>query len=317
MKVVVTGTGACLARPLLPRLCEHPDVDRIVGLDLAPSGLRHPKLREHVADVRDADLGRYFDGADAVVHMAFVVMRGRLGRARLDRELVRSVNVGGSINVFERAREAGVKRIVHLSSASVYGAWPDNPPAMGEDHPRRGIPGFAYAEDKVAVEDWLDEFERRRDAPGVVRLRPHVILGPHAQPLLLRLLRQPFYPRLPEPEPKVQCVWEDDVANATVQALLSDVRGAFNLAAHPPMAFRELQTAARGKAWPLPLGLVKTLHKVAWRFTGAWEEPAWLAGMAYPLVVDTTRARRELGWSPNLSTLECARQAVRVRGAAR
>lgn len=305
MNIVVTGSSAHLARPLLARLFNHPEVTGVTGLDVRPGGLRHWKFQEHRVDVRDPNLGDYLQGADALIHMAFVVMRASLGRRHRDRELVRDINVGGSTNVFSQAREAGIRSLVHLSSASVYGAWPDNPAAMDETQPRRGIPSFAYAEDKVAVEAWLDGFERDNPQIRLVRLRPHVILGPYAQPFLKKLLNQPICPRLADPQPRVQCVWEDDVVEAIIKATFGDVRGGYNLAADPPLSFKHLLQLSNRRVITVPLPLLSLAHKALWRFSGALEEPGWLQGMRYSLVVDSTKAQRELGWQPTLSTQDC------------
>lgn len=298
MRVLVTGSASHLAQVLLPRLCAHPRVHAVVGVDVRSSGFRHARFTEHRMDVRDPMLATHLAGCSAVIHGAFVVIPDRLGRGRHDRALIRDINLGGSRNVAQLARAAGVQRLVHLSSAAVYGAWPDNPPRLTEDHPRRPNPGFAYAEDKAAVEIFLDGFEQAGAGPDVVRLRPHVILGPNAQPLLRLLLRQPSYPRLPDPLPLTQCVWEEDVVEAVLAALFSPHTGAFNLGAEPAVPFRDMVRHLHRVNLPTPYGLWRTVHRLAWRCTGALGEPAWMEGMRHPLAVDSERARRLLGWRP-------------------
>jgi len=314
VRVLVTGSASHLARVLLPRLCLEADVSQVLGVDLRASGFRHAKYTEVQDDVRSPELGRHLRGVDAVIHLAFVVLptslKGRPWHRNGHRALMRDINVNGSANVFALARAAGVTRIVHLSSAAVYGAWPDNPPLLDESSPRRAMPGFAYAEDKVAVEDWLDAFEAdakpgHAPVPGVVRLRPHVILGPHAQPLLRWLLRQPFYPSLPDPQPLTQCIWEDDVAEAILSALRYPHSGSFNLAADPPLSFRDMQRARHALALPLPFALARALHRGLWHISGIAGEPGWLEGMRYSLAVDSRRAERELRWRAARSTYEC------------
>ncbi len=298
MRVLVTGSASHLAAVLLPRLCAAPQVERVHGVDLRPSGFAHARYSETRLDVRDRALGGLLGEVDAIVHLAFVVIPAGLGRRRFDRTWIRDVNLGGTRNVATLARRAGVQRLVHLSSAVVYGAWPDNPPRLSEAAPRRAMPGFAYSEDKVAVEDWLDAFEAQAPRPLVIRLRPHVILGPRAQPLLRALLRMPVRPRLPDPQPLSQCVHEADVADAVLAALLHAPGGAYNLAAEPALSFRDMLAVLHRHSLGLPHGLLQAVHRTAWRFTGAGGEPAWLEAMRYPLAVDSSRARRELQWRP-------------------
>lgn len=308
MRVLVTGSASHLASVLLPRLCAEPGITHVLGIDLRHSAFGHPKYLEVQEDIRAPGLETHLRDIDVVIHMAFVVLPGNLGRERRRRDIIRDINVNGSANVFSRARDAGVGRIVHLSSAVVYGAWPDNPALIDETAPRRPMSGFSYAEDKVAVEHWLDHFEAEQSAPTVIRLRPHVILGQHAQPLLRWLLRQPCYPRLPDPQPLTQCVWEDDVVDAIMRALSHPQRDAFNIAADPPLSFRDMQRAGHTLAIPLPFALARAVHRGLWHISGIAGEPGWLEGMRYSLAISSRRAQRHLGWQASRSTYDCLQQ---------
>lgn len=310
MKIIITGAAAHLARPLLPALCNSTWVGSVRGIDVKPSGFAHSKYEERLCDVRAPGLASLMQGADAVIHLAFIVLRSSLGTHRKDRGLVNDINVNGSIRVFEAAAACGATCLIQLSSASVYGAWPDNPPLMTEMQPRRAMPGFSYAQDKNAVEDWLDQFQLVQPKLRIVTLRPHVILGPNAHPFLTTLLRQPFYPYFRAPLPLTQCVWEDDVVSAILTALHHDVRGAFNLGADPALPFRDLLRLTHRYTLPLPFGALRAAHKALWDVSGACEEPGWLDGMRYSLAVDSSRARALLGWTPRYSSQQCAKLAT-------
>jgi nucleoside-diphosphate-sugar epimerase len=309
MRVLVTGSSAHLARALLPRLLADPRIRQVTGVDLRPGDFSHPNFTPVQLDVRDPALAAHLAGIDALVHLAFVVMQGDLKMRRQDRAYIRDVNVNGSQAVFTLAARAGVKTLIHLSSAAVY-ALPLRQAPATETHPRAALPGFAYAEDKIAVETWLEDFEREHAELRVVRLRPHVILGPRAQPFLRALLRAPVYPRLPSPAPLTQCVHEDDVAQAIERALFAPVRGAFNLACADAVSFRDLQRKVHGWALPLPLALVRGAFYAAWRYAGYGTDPAWLAGMPHTLTLDTTRARTELQWRPRHPTIDACLKAL-------
>ncbi len=310
MKVLLTGAAAHLARPLLPRLLALPGIEQVTGIDLHPSGFSHPRYRERRLDILDPATQALAAEHDALIHLAFVVMRSRLGRRARDRAWMRHINVHGSLSLFQAAATAAVPRVIHLSSASVYGAWPDHPPRLAENTPLRGIPGFAYAEDKIAVERGVAELAARHPATRFVVLRPHVILGRHAQPYLKRLLTAPVSARLPEPPPKIQCVWEDDVAQAVCLALQRAVSGPFNLAADPPVTLMELRRHLGRRGLALPLPWLSVLHRLAWHLTPRVEDPGWLRGAAHSLVLDCRRAAEELGWRPRLDPFACAREAL-------
>lgn len=285
MRVFVTGSAAHLARALLPKLCAREEVTSVVGIDLRPAVFSHPKFTHRVADIRGPELPELMRGCDALVHLAFVVLRGRMPAAEMH-----DINVHGTRRVFEIAAGQGLRRLVHLSSAAVYG----HGDALTETAPMRPLPGFLYGAHKVEIEDWMG-----RALPQAVRLRPHIILGLHCQPLLKSILRSPFYVGLREPQPQLQCVHEDDVAEAVVASLLQDVRGPFNLAAPGAYSVREVIRARHRFALPLPFFAAKAMLTAAWRVSGFGGEPAWLDGIRHSLTLDCGRARHELGWVPH------------------
>ena len=304
MNLLVTGSASHLARVLLPMLSAHPQVQRIVGVDIKSCEFSHPKFVSFQLDIRAPEFEQLLDDIDCVIHLAFVVLRSQLKRQRRNRELMRDINVRGSINVFTLCQQHHID-IIHLSSAVIYGAWPDNPALIKENQPYRIMTGFSYAEDKVAVEQWLDNLESKPDAPRIVRLRPHIILGPNSQSFLLNLLRLPFYPRLPDPQPRLQCIWENDVAMAIISATLGQAHGAFNLAADVTN-YKALIQARHPRSMSFPYSLTRLIHRVIWRLFALGEEPRWLQSAAYSLALDTQRAHDHLHWQPSRSSLQCA-----------
>ena len=304
MKILVTGSSSHLAGVLLPMLCDLKTVSQVNGIDIKKGNFKHPKFSETIIDIRDPKVSQHMKACDTVIHFAFVVLRSALKNERKNRELIHDININGSINVFESAARQSVNKIIHISSAVVYGAWPNNPDSIPETQKRKVMKGFSYAEDKNAVEDWLDEFEKNNEL-SVIRLRPHVILGPKSQPFLLSLIKQPFYPKLPEPQPLSQCIWEDDVADAIIKSLSFDSSGAFNLAADPPISFKEMIHQSHKFSIPVPIGLLSFIHRNLWKITGAGEEPGWLNGMPYSLAVDSSKAEKELNWKSKYTTQQC------------
>jgi UDP-glucose 4-epimerase len=287
MKIFVTGSSSHLATALLPQLCARPGIEQVTGIDIAPPRYQHPKFRATQMDFRSPELERMVEGHTAFVHLAFVVLRGKMPEQEMY-----DINVTGSLKAFHAARGAGALRLIHLSSAAVYGSGVH----VREDAPLQPLPGFRYAHHKAHLERLLElEF------PDCVRLRPHVILGPNAQPLLRRLLNQPFYVRLPEPHPLLQCVHEDDVARAVCLALEREVRGPFNLAAEDSFSFRDAIRRRHRLALPLPQFIATGGARLAWRLFGWGGEPAWVDGLARTLLINSRRAAHELGWRSSRS----------------
>lgn len=304
MNILLTGSASHLARATLPLLLEHPNIQRVVGIDIKPSGFENPRFEEHRLDIRSPAIAPLFDNIDCVIHMAFVVMRGTLGRQRHDRTLMRDTNVNGSINVFNQAASHGVPSVLHLSSAAVYGPHPDTPPQVSEQQPLRALPGFAYAEDKVEVEHWLTQWQCRNPV-RVVRLRPHAILGRHAQPLLKRILYFPIIPRITDNPPQLQCVWENDVARAILLAIFSDISGSFNISTQESLPFVDMHNYLKARSLALPYAALRQAHRLAWHITGRYGEPGWLQALQYPLTLDIRKAARMLEWHPSRNLTQC------------
>lgn len=296
MRIFITGAASHLAQAWLPKLCADQRIERVIGIDLAPATFTHPKFTHHHLDIRSPEIGALMSGCDALVHLAWVVLRGKMNAATMH-----DINVHGSQHIFEAARAAGIPRLIHLSSAAVYGGGEK----LTEAAPLQPLPGFLYAQHKAEVENWLaSEF------PEALRLRPHILLGPHCQPLLKQLLHQPCYPRLPNPQPRLQCAHEDDVADAISAGLFSPVSGSINLAAAGEYSFKQVIAARYRHPIALPFGLVKAALNVAWRLTGYGGEPAWLDGMQHTLTLDCVRAQSELDWRPKF-TADAALAAVK------
>jgi nucleoside-diphosphate-sugar epimerase len=290
MRIFITGSSSHLAQALLPMLCADNAVDTVFGLDLHASTFRHHKFSALQADIRQISPPSVLPQYDAFIHLAWVVLRGKMPL-----QSMREINVSASQHWLATAAELGMSRIIHLSSASVYGQGEH----LDENAPLTPIRHFNYAEHKAELERWLIQHY-----PHVVRLRPHIILGKHAQPLLHRILNLPIYPKLPEPQPLLQCIHEDDVARAIIHALKMPVQGPYNLAAPDDFNLRAAITQNRPHALGIPPTLVKAGLKLLWSTTGFGGEPGWFDGVGHSLTLDCSKAERELGWRAQISAAQ-------------
>ena len=284
VRIFISGAASHLAQALLPKLCAHAEISAVLGVDLVATSFTHPKFVQHIADIRSAEITRLMHGYDALIHLAFVVLRGKMAAT-----IMHDINVQGTCSLFNAARQAGIARLVHLSSAAVYG----NGENLDENAALRPLPGLLYARHKAQVETWLE-----KEHPQAVRLRPHIILGPHCQPLLRKLLRQPCYVTLDEPQPQLQCVHEDDVAQAIIASLLQAASGPFNLAAPGSYSFKHAIVQRHTRPLPISFNSAKMGLNLAWRLTGFGGEPAWLDGIRHALTLDCSRAAQVLAWQP-------------------
>lgn len=290
MNILVTGSASCLARVLLPLLCELPGVTRVTGIDLRRTAFSHTRFRALDADFRSPGVSALLPSQDALIHLAYVVLRGRMDEAAM-----RAVNVDGSFALLQAAQAAGVARIIHLSSAAVYGSGVN----LDETAPFSPLPAFSYGRHKAELETRLDAA-----VPACVRLRPHVILGPQAQPTLRQILRLPCYLRIAGTQPELQCVHEADVATAILGCLQSGARGAYNLAAPDVWTLRDMMRRRHAVCLPLPVAAAWSALTAVHAATGWGGEPGWLDGLRNTLTLDCSRAARDLGWTPRHSAVE-------------
>ena len=300
LRVLVTGSASRLAATLLPQLAADDRIEQIIGVDLRTTAFRDPRYTQVLLDTRSAELVTVLKGTDAVVHLAMVAHPQGTQPEPRDRGTMHTINVVGTQNVAQLAHAQGVRRFVFVSSPAVY-ELPPRARVISESHPRQAWPGIGYADDCVEVEAWLDDFDQDRANFTVVRLRPHFIIGRNTRPFVRGIIAAPFYIPLTD-RPRLQCVHEDDVAQAIIAALYQDARGAFNLACADSATLEEIKRMQHRLLVPLAFPLARGLLRLATR-VGVNAEPAWIEALRYNLILDTTRARKQLRWRPRYDSV--------------
>jgi UDP-glucose 4-epimerase len=298
MKVAVTGISGYLGQVLYRLLEKDKNIEEIVGIDIKPPP-KTEKLTFIRRDVRDAAIQSDLKGCDALVHLAFVVMPIRKCDAEID-----SINIDGSKNVFRMAAESGIQKIVYTSSVASYGSWPDNPVPLNEDWPRRPSLDFYYARAKALVEDWLDAFEKKYPDISIVRLRPSIFVGPTIDNLANEFFSQKILSAVKGPPQYLQLVWDGDVAEAVCLSLKKNLRGAFNIASDDWLDIKEVAKILNKPMITLPFAVVHLIAKMAWTLhLSDYFHPSWLS-LRHPIIVESTKAKQELGWQPTRTTRE-------------
>src|SRR4051794_23019914 len=302
MRVVVLGASGNVGTSLLAALAREEAVESVLGVARRLPRLVAPKVEWAPADVVTSDLVPLLRGADCVVHLAWLIQPSR------DQRLVRRVNVEGAGRVFRAVAEADVPALVYASSVGGDSPGPKGH-AVDETWATGGIPTSFYSRHKAQVERLLDRFEAERPGVRVVRLRPGLIFKREAASGVRRLFAGPFLPSplvrppllrvVPDiPGLRFQAVHSLDVGEAYRLAIVRDVRGAFNVAADPPLDPERLAEILRARRVPLPAGVARAVVAAAYRLRLHPTPPGWLdLALGVPLM-DTTRARVELGWTP-------------------
>jgi nucleoside-diphosphate-sugar epimerase len=287
--------GLHLARRLLADGHEVRTLD-VVPLDDAELERSVDELR---GDIRDRDkVARLVQGADVVVHAAAALP------IQASRGSIRSVNVGGTENVLHAAGEAGVRRVVFISSTAVYGV-PEKHP-IEEDDPLVGV--GSYGESKIDAEGLC-----RVAAVETTIVRPKTFIGPERLgvfEILFDWIREGrrIY-TLGKGHNRYQLLGVEDLVDAVVRAAAEPAaaRETFNIGATEFGTVRsDLQAlidhaGSSSRLQPVPvkpaevalrgLELMRVSPLAEWHYKTAHKDS----------FVDVTKAQRLLGWQPQLS----------------
>jgi UDP-glucose 4-epimerase len=314
MRVVVVGASGNVGTSVLRALADEPRVESVLGIARRGPAMSFPKTEWAQADVASSDLEPHFRGADAVIHLAWLIQPGR------DQAILRATNVEGSARVFGAVAAAGVPALVYASSVGAYSPGPKDR-RVDESWPTAGVPTSFYARHKAEVERVLDRFERDQPGIRVVRLRPALVFKRDAASGIRRLFAGPFLPSplvrreliplVPRTERLCfQAVHSHDLGEAYRLAAVGGARGAFNVAAEPVLDAPELGRVLGARPVPVHPGLLRAGAALSYRLHLQPTEPGWLdMGLAVP-VMDATRARRELGWEPRHTGADALRELL-------
>lgn len=314
MRVVVTGATGNVGTSLVRLLSAEPAVTSVVGVARRRPDLQLPKVEWAAADVSRDDLVTPFAGADVVVHLAWLIQPSH----RLD--VVEATNVAGTQRVLDAAAAAGAGAVVYASSVGAYSPGPKDR-RVDESWPTDGVPTSFYSRHKAATERMLDRFEAEHPAVRVVRLRPGLIFKREAASGIRRLflgrllppqlLRPTLIPLVPRTDRLVfQAVHTDDVAEAYRLVVVGDARGAFNIAADPVLDPDELGRILGARPVPVPAPALRVAADLSWRAHLQPTPAGWLDLAVETPLLDTTRARTELGWSPTRTSGEALRELL-------
>jgi UDP-glucose 4-epimerase len=328
LNVAVTGPTGEIGKAFMAALEREPEVGSVVGMarrpfDPAANGWTKAKCRP--GDILDRKaVEDLVDGADVVVHLAFAIVTGE-GEGR-------QINLDGSRNVFEAAAAAGAERLVYTSSVAAYGFHRDLPELLTEELPVRGTRRHPYSAHKAEVEGALAE-ALAGSATDAYVFRPCIVAGPEATllldliPLLAMGRRIPgpvrwalgkaplLRPVLPDPGVPFQLVHHDDVAAALAAAVIGEGSpGVYNLAGPGQLTVSDIAHELGWHAVPVPAPQVAVgaAAEAVAMMPFLPDEAAWIEAMRRPMLMDTSRARRQLHWMPHHDARETLRETVKA-----
>jgi UDP-glucose 4-epimerase len=323
LTVAITGPTGDIGRALVHTLERSRTIGEIRGMARRPIdpeyGFKRLEYRQgNVLD--EGDVEHFVTGADVVVHLAFIILGSH--------EETRSINLEGSRNVFQAAIACGAKRLVYASSVAAYGFHTDNPQPLTEDVPPRGTSEFYYSAQKAELEGLLAGLTEGVDIDTYV-FRPCIVAGPDA---LLMVDNVPYVriseqlpgavrrlfdvvpmlkPVIPDPGVPYQLVHHDDVATAIRAAIQGRGEpGVYNLAGDGELTLSDLASEMGYYAVPVPELAVDATAAITARLPFMPPEAAWIQAFRVPAIMDTAKARKQLGWRPKHTGRDALRAMV-------
>ncbi|HET9691523.1 MAG TPA: NAD-dependent epimerase/dehydratase family protein [Acidimicrobiales bacterium] len=298
-RIVVTGISGSLGRRVAAQLLGPGRGDDVVGVDLdggggLPAGARVVSLDlAGSPGATDDALAAAMVGADAVVHLAWVTADGPGADAMRAAE----ANRVALARVLAATAASGARRLVHLSSATVYGAWADNRIPLGEDALLRPNPGFGFATGKAEAERVVARWAAAHPEVAVAVLRPTVTLGTPQRPLY-EALGGTRVPAVGDGTRPVQYLHVDDLAAAVVLAVDRSLTGVYNVAPDAGMPEATARALSGGvAAFSVPAWVGRPLAALGWDL---WRRGIPREARPYamhPWVVAPDRLKVE-GWTP-------------------
>lgn len=313
--VAVTGPTGEIGKSTVQALERLADVDQIVGMARRPfDPAEHgwSKTTYQQGDILDrAAVDALVADADVVVHLAFIIMGSREESAR--------VNLEGTRNVFEATVAAArPRRLVYTSSVAAYGYHSDNPVPLTEEVPARGSPEHYYSEQKAACEAALAEITGGSDLEVYV-LRPCIVAGPKAPALAdampwthlpgpikrINQILPPLKPPIPDPGIPLQLVHHDDVASAiALSVTISAPAGAYNIAGDGVVSVGDVVRELGARPVRVPKVAAVVASGIVTRLPFVPSALEWLHVGRTSVVMDTNKAKSQLGWAPKYTAAE-------------
>ncbi len=313
MRYVITGGSGYIGGRLTELLVKRDETERVVNVDVRAPAVPWPKTEFVSGDVRDRARIRELlerEQPDALIHLAFLLNPIR------DEGRMYDIDVNGTLSVLWAASDAGVEHVLVTSSASAYGAWPDNPVPIAEDHPVRGQPDFSYARDKAEADRLCQLWAADHPDRVMTIVRPTIVFGPNVDNYISRSWEISFMPIMDGVEAELQLVHEDDVVSALTSLLDEKAAGAFNLTADGTMTWRESAELVGLKTREMSFKTVYRIYSWAWKLHAPnVESPAGnLHFLHHPWIVSNEKLKATTGWEPQYDTRQTFELTMRAKG---
>jgi UDP-glucose 4-epimerase len=301
--VAITGIAGNLGKALARLL--HTET-RILGIDRRPFREKPKDIEHHQVDLRKKKVDDVFRRGrpEALIHL------GIMHDPRMPFSEAHSFNVMGTQKVLDLCARWGVRKVVVLSSANVYGPLPDNSNFLPEETPLMAADRYSDVRDLVELDMYAQSYMWKHPEIETVILRPVHIVGPtvrNAPSNYLRLARPVTALGF---DPMVQLIHEVDVGRALATALRPGLRGVFNVTGAGEVPLSTALTELGRRPIAVPHFLLRPAVRRLFEARLSSFPPEEIDHIMYLCMVDGSRWEREVGWRPHYALRETIRSVL-------
>ena len=301
-KVLIVGIASGYGRLLARRMLR---THAVVGVDRAPGSTRLPEVPFYAVDTRTRAFEDVFrkERPDSVVHLGFV------RDFRMDERTRYDVNVRGTRKLLDLCAAHAVRKVTVLSTSYVYGALPENPSFMDEEHPLSGSRNYPEIRDLVELDVLASAFMWRYGDVRACVLRPVPALGTFVESAVGRYLRTKVVMLPMGFDPMLQFIHEEDLTEALALSIEHGLRGVFNVTGPGEVPASVAIRESGGRVLPVPDFLLRQISRRVFRLP-----PGAVDFMKFSCTIDGSRFRSETGFEPLFSLKDVFRTLRGLRG---
>src|SRR3989338_8302356 len=262
--IAITGTASFLGSTLLKKLEKTPRFRNILALDKTPPPFKIKKAKWIHVDLTQGDVDQTLANIFKKYWTKILIHAALLNQPHRDVEEAHELQSVGTMHLLTAVEAAKVKKLILASTTDVYGAFPENPNFLTEEHAPRGDQLGPFLKDKIEVEEQFLNFQKKHPEKVVTILRPATILGPTVNNFKTHFLQNPMVPVVMGFDPLVQFLHERDALRAFVKVLEEDHPGIYNIVAKGVLPLSHAIQILNKSAIPIPTFLLYPAAETLW-----------------------------------------------------
>lgn len=303
--IAITGTSGFVGESLLATLRQRFKNFRLIAIDKQPPKIKLTgKNKFYQVDLTaphtDQTLIDIFnkENCDTLIHAAVLTQPPR------DLDASHELQSVGTMYLVNAAAATDVRKLILVSTTDVYGAFPDNPNFLTEDHPTRGKKLSPFLKDKIDVEEQFIGFAKKYPDRVTTLLRLATIVGPTVHNFKTNFFQNAIIPSVLGFDPLIQFVHESDVIRAFVKVIQENHPGIFNIVGEGVLPLSRATHLAGKITLPIPSPILYPAAELLWVMDVGPAPSGHVNFLKYLCVADGTKAQKQIGFQPVYSSQE-------------